>query len=274
MRIAVEEAVPEDHRQPRLGDDVREIAALVDRPVVGLEICELDALEVLEGENALTRVTPVEPRDDDIRVPGEVAVEDLGVAGLLPIVELLTERACELVDDLATVDEVERMDPLLDESRGLLEQLDVALDLARSVRPLNLDRDLLPVRKHRAVHLSDRRSRHRHLVELEKQATDRLLQILGDHPLDIGERERRHVVLEATELDDDVLGDDVGSRGEQLPELDEGRPELVEHLAEMASTNRVDVGGSTAAFEQRPEAVLHRDLGDLAQPPDVRRLRL
>ena len=207
-------------------------------------------------------------------MPCEVAVEDPGVAGLLPVVELLTERARELVDDLATVDEVERMDPLLDESRGLLEQLDVALDLARGVRPLNLDRDLLPVRKHRAVHLSDRGSRHRHLVELEEEATDRLLQILGDHPLDIGEREWRHVVLEATQLDDDVLRDDVGSRGEELTELDERRPELVEHLAEMASTNRVDLGRRAPAFEQRSEAVLHRDLDDLAQPSDVRRLGL
>ena len=190
MRVAVEEAVPEDHRQPGLGDDVGESAALVDRPVVGLEIRELDALEILERQHALAGVAPVEARDDDVRVAGEVAVEDLGVAALLPVVELLPDRACELVDDLATVDEVERMDALLDEPRRLLEQLDVALDLARGVRPLHLDRDLLPVRKHRAVHLSDRGSRHRHLVELEEEATDRLLQILGDHPLDIGERER------------------------------------------------------------------------------------
>ena len=123
------------------------------------------------------------------------------------------------------------------------------------------------------MHLPDRGGRHRQLVELEEEPADRLLQILGDHPLDIGERERRHVVLEAPQLDDDVLRDDVGSCGEELPELDERRPELVEHLAEMASADGVDLGGSATAFEQRPEAVLHRDLGDLAQPPDVRRLR-
>ena len=49
----------------------------------------------------------------------------------------------------------------------------------------------LPVREHGAVHLPDRGGRHRLLVELEEEPLDRLLQILADHPLDVGERERR-----------------------------------------------------------------------------------
>ena len=34
MRVAVEEPVPEDHRHPRLGDQVRELAALLERPLL------------------------------------------------------------------------------------------------------------------------------------------------------------------------------------------------------------------------------------------------
>ena len=99
--IAVEEAVPEDHRQPGLGDHVGEPAALLDRPGVELEVGELDAVEVLEREHPLARVAPVDARHDDVRMTGEVAVERLRVAALLAVVELLADRARELVDDLA-----------------------------------------------------------------------------------------------------------------------------------------------------------------------------
>src|SRR5579862_6389486 len=106
MRVAVEKAVAEDHRHPRLGDEVGELAALLERPLVELEIAELDAVEILEREHPAARVAPVRPRHDDVRMAREVAVEGVGVACLAAVVELLADRAGELVDDLAGVDEV------------------------------------------------------------------------------------------------------------------------------------------------------------------------
>ncbi len=94
-----------------------------------------------------------------------------------------------------------------------------------------------------------------------------------DDPLDLGERERLDVVLEAAQLGDDVRRHDVGARREQLAELDERRPELVEHLAEMPAAVRAVVRRPSAAVEQVAEAVLDGDLGDLAQPADARGLR-
>ena len=214
---------------------------------VGLEVGELDALEVLERQHALARVAPVDARHDDVRVPGEVAVERLGVAGLLAVVELLADRARELVDDLAGVDEVERTDALLDEPRGLLEQLDVALDLARRVRPLHLHGDLRPFGSTArctwpidaaAIGCSSNSTKRRPIGCCRSSSDD---------PLDVGERERRDVVLEAAELGDDVRRDDVRARREELPELDERRPELVEHLAQMAPADRVDVSAAARA---------------------------
>ena len=276
MRVAVEEAVPEDHRHPGLGDQVREPAALLERPGVELEIAELDAVEILERQHTLARVAPVGARHGDVRMAGEVAVERVGVAPLLAVVELLADRARELVDDLARVDEVERPHPLAHEPRRLLEQLDVALDLARRVRSLHLDGDPAAVRQHRTMHLADRCGRQRLLVELEEEPLDRLAELLADHPLDIGERERADVVLEPAQLGDDVRRDDVGPGREQLAELDEGRAELVEHLPQMtAAHGRRSRRGrrGPALVEQEPEPVAHRDLGDLAQPPDVQRPR-
>ena len=78
-----------------------------------------------------------------------------------------------------------------------------------ALRPLHLHRDAAAVRQHGAVHLADRRGGHRLLVELEVEPLDRLPELLADHALDVGERERAHVVLEAAQLGDDVRRDDV-----------------------------------------------------------------
>ena len=83
------------------------------------------------------------------------------------------------------------------------------------------------------MHLADRRGRDRHRVELDEQPLERVAELLLDHALGLLERERAHVVLERTQLVDDVRRDDVGTRREQLPELHERRPELLEQLAQV-----------------------------------------
>src|SRR5207248_1069626 len=179
------------------------------------------------------RVLPVDLRNPDMRIACEVSAEVLGVAALLPVVELLADRPGKLVDDLPRVDEVERTDPFAREASRLIEKPEVGLDLARRARALNLDRDSAPVGQGSAMHLPDRRSRDRRRLEVDEQALERVSQLLLDHPLRLLERERPHVVLECAELDDDVWRYDVGSRREELPELHERRSELVEALAQM-----------------------------------------
>ncbi len=93
------------------------------------------------------------------------------------------------------------------------------------------------------MHLADRRCGDRLVVELEEEALDRLTELLQDDALDLLVRERAHVVLEAAELRDDVRREHVGAHREQLAELDEGRAELVEELAEvLAALRRRAVG--------------------------------
>ena len=104
--------------------------------------------------------------------------------------------------------------------------------------PLHLHRDAAAVREHGAVHLADRCGGHRLLLELDEEPRDRLVQVLEDDPLDVRVRERRDVVLEAAELGDDLGRDDVRPRREELPELHERRPELVEHLAQVTPAAR------------------------------------
>ena len=76
----------------------------------------------------------------------------------------------------------------------------------------------------------------------------------------------------------------------QLAELDEGRPELVEHLAQVLAARRPgrpfaaaqarlrgparQQVGELVRLEEVPEAVLHHDLGDLRQAAEIARRRL
>ena len=220
-----------------------------------------------------------------MRVAGEVPVQLLRVAALEPVVQLLADRAGELVHDLAHVDEVERPDPLLDDSRGLVEEAEVGFDPLRRAGALHLDRDSVSVRKNRAMDLADRCCCEWLGVELEEETLDRQAELLLDDTFDVLVRERAHVVLEASELRDDVRRQDVRPHREQLAELDEGRAQLVEELAEALASLRGrsledlpvsaprEKVGQLVALEEVAEAVPDGDLGDLRQPAEVACLR-
>ena len=279
--------MPEDHLHPRVRDPVRDLAAGVERRLLELEVGELHALEILERQHPHARVVPVDLRhDDDVGIV-EVAPERVGVPRLELVVELLADEARELVDEVVDVDEVERAHALPDDPRRLVEQREVVLDLARRVRALHLDDDGVAVRQHRAVDLPDRRRGNRRLAELEERLLDRQAELVLDHLAHLRERKRRHVVLEAAELGDDVRRHDVGPRREQLAELDERRAELVEHLAQVPARApsrrparvRLDARrprqqvGQLVPLEEVAEPVPDRDLRDLGEPADLARAR-
>ena len=55
VRVAVEEAVPEDHRHPGVRDPVGEIATLLDRRRQHVDVGELDPVDPLERQHARAR---------------------------------------------------------------------------------------------------------------------------------------------------------------------------------------------------------------------------
>ena len=113
------------------------------------------------------------------------------------------------------------------------------------------------------------------LVEVEEEALDRLPELLADRALDILERERPHVVLQARSSLMMSGGTMSGPGREQLAELHERRAELVEQLAQMVAARRDALGAADIAasgavpFDHVAEAVPDRDLGDLAQATEV-----
>src|SRR5207253_8179738 len=123
------------------------------RPFGRVDVDDLHPVEPLERQHTAARIAPVDARDVHVRMPGEVAMERVGVSRLEPVVELVADRTGELVDELARVDEVESAHPFLRDACGLVEQREIRLDLTRSPRPLYLHGDVASVRKPGAMDL-------------------------------------------------------------------------------------------------------------------------
>jgi hypothetical protein len=108
------------------------------------------------------------------------------------------------------------------------EQAEVAHDLAARARPLHLDDHALARLEARRVHLRDRPGRERLRVDLGEDVLPRDAELLLHHGHDLGLRERRDAILERRQLVHDLLREEVGARREDLAELREGRPELLQ----------------------------------------------
>ena len=140
-------------------------------------------------------------------------------------VELARGPLPELGDDQARPKPLELAAIGLDVSRGPFVGLDRLGELLLDPGPENLDRDLAPVRRHRAVDLGDRRGSDRGFVELGEQAVERRPEGRFDGLLDGRERGRRQIVLELGEVRGGFLADEVGTGRQGLAELDRGGPD-------------------------------------------------
>ena len=158
----------------------------------------------------------------------EVALELRGVAGLAHQVELVQDRLLVLDDDLARPQAPRVRPVLLGEAGEGVQHLEVEVDRLAHAGPQHLDDDLAPVRERRRVDLGDGGRRERRGIEAREELRDRP----AERGLDarLGERavEGRDAVLELRELVGDVGRQQVAPRRDDLAELHEDRPEVLE----------------------------------------------
>ena len=165
----------------------------------------------------------------------------------------------------------------------LAKQLYVALHHSDGVRSLDLDDDPPAPRQHRSVDLTDRRGGYRLPFERLEQALQGQPQVFFHHRPRQRVWERRHVVLKVDQFGYDLRRQQVGACAEQLAELHECGPQLLEHLAEMAAyvsrrrrhrdPLQVQNMPEVIALEEKAEAVSDRDFRDLANTLEVARTR-
>ncbi len=227
VRIGVEEAVLEDHLDDHPDARLRDARALM--TVIPDRLIDLGAREELEREHLLRRRLPVHLREAHARMPVEVLRELDGVVGLLLEVELAGDRAVELIDEPDRRVEARFGNGPLHQRRERVEDLHVARNRDARAWTLDLDDHLARaalVAQDGAVYLADRRGGERRLVEALVDLVERTAQGVLDSLLDVGERDRVHLVLELFQLGDPGGGDHVRAGGRDLPEFHEGGAEV------------------------------------------------
>ena len=88
----------------------------------------------------------------------------------------------------------------------------------------------------RGVHLRHRRRGQGLDVEAAEHLADLLAQLFFDQRHRLLRIERRHAVLQQHQLVGDVFGQQVAAGGEDLPELDEDRPQILQRQAQAGAT--------------------------------------
>src|SRR3972149_2632905 len=115
------------------------------------------------------------------------------------------------------------------------EDLQIALDQHLDPGPLHLDDDLLAAGEDCAVHLTDGRRRRGDGVEFCKDLLRRRAQFPGDDGGDLFGSDRWGGILQLAQLRHIVCRYEVGTRTQDLPQLDEGGPEILKRQPHLLS---------------------------------------
>ena len=267
MRVRVENALHGDLADVGAEERAGELSrALRVHPVT---VLDLDAVDPLHHEDAVAHVRMDHLRHEEVfAVLRDHRRDQLCVVRLLAEVQLAVQVLLELVRERVQLQQLCGPGMLLGDRRRLPQELEVERDLLDDPRPAHLDDDLAPALQQRGVDLADRRARKRLLVDRrEMLETD----VFRDRLPERRERKRRDVVDELAELVDVDVREQVRPRREQLAELDERRPELLERFAEAnGALTCLRLVADDAHLAQHAEQVrTPRDRGQLESPLDL-----
>ena len=172
----------------------------------------------------------------------EVALSERGerhghvehVLGFESEVELLGDGLREQLDERRRVGQRGHRDPP-DQVRGQPgHHRQVLGDAPGHVWSLHLHHDGCPVEKLRRVHLRDGGRRQRDPLHRGEHLVDRAAEVLGQDPLHHGPGLCRYLVAAPLELGHELGREDALARGDDLSELDVGRPEPLGRLPQAA----------------------------------------
>src|SRR5690606_21233061 len=108
----------------------------------------------------------------------------------------------------------------IEELGDVAERVEIAGYLTTSVGTLHLDGHASAVAQHGAMHLTERCRGERRRLERLEAFRDAESELLFDDRLDVGERERLDLVLKAGQRLEVGRRKQIGTRREQLAELD------------------------------------------------------
>ena len=86
----------------------------------------------------------------------------------------------------------------------------------------------MPIRRPREMNLGNRGGGYRALIKRREQGAERVAELGLDQGMRFAAREWRQTILQACKIEGDLLAKQIGSRREELAELDKARPQFFE----------------------------------------------
>ena len=185
------------------------------------KVVDLDAGHVFQGQHAAGGVLPEDIGDVDAGIIREVGCKAVGVMPLGDEIQLGAGGGRELGVELIQIDAA--CDPAipLQPAQCQPDRRQVGGNEPLDSGALHLDHDLRPVHQTGPVHLGERRRGLRHRLEAGENLFHRPPELDGDQGPDVGQRLRRHLVLQPLQLIGDRGWQDVHACAEELAQLDQ-----------------------------------------------------
>ena len=267
----MEEAVHENLLHVRLEEVLGELVAVQINLGERRKARDLLAADVLHRQHARGRVVIDVLRHDDALELAQVVGEGGEVARFEAVVQLAQDVLAELLQERRELVLAARLRVRVEEGGDVAEDVEVFRHLLADAGALHLDDHVAAVAHQRAVNLSERGGGHGRRVELGERLRDAHAQLGVDDLLDLGERERLNLVLEARERVNVGLRQEVCARGHELRELDEGRPQLLDvggHLLHLGGRDlpvrrALDGRVQARALDEVRAPVPHQEQGDV-----------
>src|SRR5439155_25242356 len=189
--------------------------------------------DALQRQHPPGRLLPEHAWKMDRVVAGKVLTEPFSIPALAEIIRLAAQRLCELLHQPNHVVLLRHRPAAAGGDRQVVEDLQILLDLGGDARPLHLDHDRCAVRQARGVHLADGGRRQWDLIEIAEDGADGTTELrLDDGTNEVG-LQRRSRILKFRQLELIDGRQQIGTRREDLTELDEGRAKLFQRSSDV-----------------------------------------
>jgi len=198
---------------------------------VGLDefrIARLDAVDVLHRQHAGGAILFIHAGDVHGRIAREAPAKAQQVAPFIGQIGFLRHGIGKLLDHLPRVDRLVPEQRDLEDSCQLLQDLRLGLDDLDDTGTTHFDDDVLPFAGRGSMDLGNTAGSKRRHLEAGKDILNLPVQFSFDLGLNSLRRIGLDLVLQMLQFADVLAGNEVGPRAQQLPELDEGRPHLLQ----------------------------------------------
>jgi len=232
VRVGVEKAVFKNLLHNEVGAIGGDFLEIVPSVAEGVEVGDLDAVDILHGQHALGGEIAKDLGDVDGFIVDEHPGEMLHVGGFHGIVDFLFDGAGEFLDNFRGTMLDDFLDMAFGEDGEMEHDFEIDLDGLDDAGALNLDGDFFAILHSRTMHLADRGGGVRFLFEMREEFFRFFAGFGFDDFGHFAVGKDGDLVLQFGKLGDIFKGDEVGTGGEDLAEFDEGGAEFLEDFAD------------------------------------------